>query len=130
MDLKIYVPTGDKLPNHSPPLLRQQDHNTNENVVISVIDNSSSLVNSPRVLRIKRYTDIISKWIKELLSPALSVNNVRIFGSKKLLQIERERSYLSNFVIHPLSKVGYFQLATYDIFSCHHSSANDVTDGW
>ena len=74
------------------------------NVVISVIDKSTTLVNSRRVLCVKRFADSVDKCIREVFSPVNSLNNVRIFGSKKRLQMERERSNASGYIIHPLSR--------------------------
>ena len=64
-------------------------------ISFSVKDRSTRKVNSPVVLRSKRFQQAMKECVKNLFAPSLSCNNIRLFGSKKLVLMEIERSKAS-----------------------------------
>ena len=53
---------------------------------------------------IKPYTRYITTFFAELLYPSQTKNNMKIFGGKKAVELERERAKHSCYIIHPCSK--------------------------
>lgn len=46
----------------------------------------------------------ITKYFAEYLYPSRTRNNMKIFGGKKAVELERERAKHSGYIIHPCSK--------------------------